>query len=176
MELPILNQDSTGWWPFELLPSASLEGPIHDMELSLRLYLSADEDEEDEGELAEVAAACLLVLMLEVSRPKRHLCKDSTIPKLLTLSPFPDAPLSEIPAPPRLSGPPLAVSSLSSSAQRSLCLCLCLCLWCQLKESSEDMGGYRTGDLPPPRYSCLSSLCFFLWNLEGFSRRCEAWW
>ena len=164
-----------GWWPFEPLPSASLEGPIQDMAPSLRLYLSADEDEEEEGELAEVGTACLLVLMLEVSRPKRHLCKDSAIPKLLTLSPFPDAPLSEIPAPARLSDP-LAVSSLSSSAHRSLCLCLCLCLWCQLNESSEDMGGYRTGDLPPPRYSCLSSLCFFLWNLEGFSRRCGAWW
>lgn len=97
------------------------------MVLSLRLYLSADEDEEEEGELAEVAA-CLLAPMLEVSRPKRHRCKDSAIPKLPTLSPFPDAPPSEIPALARLSDPPLAASSLSSSAQRSLCLCLCLCL------------------------------------------------
>ena len=150
------------WWPFELLPSASLEGPRHDMELSFRLYLSADDDEEEEGELAEVALACLLALVLEGSRPKRHRCKDSAIPKLPTRSPFPDAPLSEIPALARLPDPLLADSSLSSSAQRSLCLCLCLCLWCQLKDSSEDMGGYRTGDLPPPRNSCLSSLCFFL--------------
>lgn len=132
------------------------------MGLSLRLYLSADEDEEEVGELADVEAACLLALVLAVSRPKRHRCKDSAIPKLPTRSAFPDATLSEIPAVARLPDPPLAASSLSSSAQRSLCLCLCLCLWCQLKESSEDMGGYRTGDLPPPRYSCLSSLCFFL--------------
>lgn len=100
---------------------------MHDIELSLRLYLSADEDEDEEGELAVEAAACLPAPMPELSRPKRHLCKDSAIPKLLTLSLFPDAPLSATPAV-RLSVPPLAASSLSSSAQRSLCLCLCLCL------------------------------------------------
>lgn len=100
---------------------------MHDIELSLRLYLSADEDEDEEGELAVEAAACLPAPMPELSRPNRHLCKDSAIPKLLTLSRFPDAPLSDIPAV-RLSVPPLAASSLSSSAQRSLCLCLCLCL------------------------------------------------
>lgn len=115
---------------------------MQDTEFSLRLNLSAaDEEEEEDGELAEAEAACLLAATLEGSRPNRHLCNDSAMPKLLTRSPFPDAPPSEIPAPSRLSDPALAVSSLSSSAQRSLCLCLCLCLWCQLKESSEDMGG-----------------------------------
>lgn len=116
----------------------------------MRLYLSADE-EEDEGELAEVEAVDLPALVLAASRPKRHRCKDSAIPKLPTRSPFPDGPLSEAPVLARLADPALAASSLSSSEQRSLCLCLCLCLWCQLKESSEDMGGYRTGDRPPPR-------------------------
>lgn len=100
---------------------------MQDIELSLRLYLSADEDEEEEGELAVEVVACLLAPMPELSRPNRHLCKDSAIPKLPTLSLFPDAPLSEIPEV-RLSVPPLAASSRSSSAQRSLCLCLCLCL------------------------------------------------
>lgn len=98
------------------------------MEVSLRLYLSADEDEDEEGELAEVEAACLLAPVLEVSRPKRHRCKGSAIPKLPARSPFPDAALSEIPVLARLPDPPLGASSLSSSAQRSLCLCLCLCL------------------------------------------------
>lgn len=97
---------------------------MQDIELSLRLYLSADDDEEEDGELAVEAAACLPAPMPELSRPNLHLCKDSVIPKLPTLSRFPDAPLSAV----RLSGPPLAASSLSSSAQRSLCLCLCLCL------------------------------------------------